>query len=65
VIRFGDATHGLAAGRGGLLYTTDGGKKWKKAELPLKAHVHDIEFINPNLAFGVADGGVILKIKLP
>jgi len=63
VIRFGDSLHGLAGGCGGVLFTTDGGREWKKARLPAEAHIRDIAFLNPATAFAVADNGVMLKIR--
>jgi len=63
VIRFRNKERGLVGGRKGLLYTVDGGKKWKETKLPQKVHIHGIAFLTPSLAVAVADKGLILRIK--
>lgn len=60
-LRFGDALHGWAAGRYGLLLATrDGGKTWERQDAGTKQHLFRLEVLDSRTAWAMGQHGAVL-----
>lgn len=60
-LRFGDALHGWAVGRYGLLLATrDGGKTWERQDAGTKQHLFRLEVLDSRTAWAMGHHGAVL-----